>query len=199
MPIPSKQLSLFPTLVQEYDIRDFYDKEEVHKMCDDLKERDDGIYGLFPRSFSCYAFEKDVLKHLNRTLAAEIMGSINQYARDSGFKHQKYGESWVNIGYRDSIVNPHKHSGCNLSATFYPVFPEGSSNLMVSRPIRFDLKPDDQYSGSIREFDTDYNIEHYEIPVKEGHLYVWPAWLHHWTNPNKSDMRIMIGVNTRNK
>jgi hypothetical protein len=86
-----------------------------------------------------------------------------------------------------------------MSATFYPIFEEGSSNLVVERQLPHNMKPENQFTSAHGGVDTPYNMFEYEIPIKEGHIYVWPAWLRHKCYTNESDRRVMIGINTWNK
>lgn len=193
--------ALFPTLVLEYDLRDFYDKQHLRSIIhDNTKNKDvclDGTHGLFPDTWSSYTYNRNVLKPFP-TLRKEIMNCINNYCYIAGFKEQALKESWYNISKAGASVDKHKHSSCNISATFYPVFNDGSSNLIVWRELPHNMKPANQFSSTVKE-QTDYTIEKFELNIKEGHLYVWPAWLRHSAEPNQSNERLMIGINTVNK
>jgi len=196
---PTKEMVLFPVCVREYDLRSYYDKDAMWGQLEDMMIKNDGEYALFPDTHSSYSYEKDIIMKFSKELRGEIMGAINDYSKASGFKRQGYAESWFNVGMYGAETSPHKHSGCIMSATFYPIFEEGSSNLVVERQLPAELKPVDQFTSSHGGIDTPYNMVEYEIPIKEGHIYVWPAWLRHKCYMNTSNRRVMIGINTWNK
>ena len=189
--------ALFPTLVLEYDLRDYYDKQHLRSTIHDDMKGKSGEYALFPDTWSSYSYNRNALEPFP-TLRNEIIDCINNYCYIAGFKEQHIKESWYNIGKAGAKVGKHKHSGCHMSATFYPVFNGGSSNLIVWRELPLNMKPEDQFSSAVKE-QTDYTIEKFELNIKEGHLYVWPAWLRHSAEPNQSNERLMIGINTINK
>ena len=204
---PTKDISLFPVLIYEYDLRDFYDKEEIKKYCyENIVNGKTGPWGVMPGTISSVGVDNPLVGPRNETVLDDfpelkkiIMGCVNEYARKAGFKSQKPGNSWFNLAPENGSVIPHKHNNCSISCTFYPIFPEGSANLIVHKPIRENLMPKNQFFASHRGMDTEYNISQYELPIKEGHAYVWPAWLVHSTENNMSDERIVIALNTVNK
>lgn len=195
----TREIPLFPVSVQEYDLRPYYDIDTMWSQLEKIMIENDGEYALFPDTHSSYSYEKNIIRKFPRELQLNMMGAINAYAKSCGFKRQAYAESWFNVGMYGAETSPHKHSGCILSATFYPIFEEGSSNLVVERQLHPDMRPPDQFTSAHGGVDTDYNIIEYEIPIKEGHIYVWPSWLRHKCYMNESNRRVMVGINTLNK
>ena len=193
----SQYENLFPTLLMEYDLRDFYHKSTLKQTLLDSIEGINPIQGNhrnFPYSWSSYNYDRDCLKPFP-DLKKEIMNCINHYAKTAGFKQQNYRESWFNIYKEGGEATPHVHYRCQVSATFYPILDEGSVGLTLWRTLHENLKPVDQFSSAM-ETETPYTIENREIPIKEGHMYVWPSWTKHSTGINESQERWMIGINT---
>ena len=83
--------------------------------------------------------------------------------------------SWFKFMEEGIISKFHVHDGSLLSGSYYPLLPEGAANLSVIIPEK----------------------ERKEIPIKEGHLYVFPSWLEHGVvDINNCDKRVCIGFNT---
>ena len=188
----TQRLSLFPSLMLEYDLREYYDKDDLmYKLYEIVKDKKLTDWGLAPNTITSYTNEQGVLNHLPE-LKKKIMWCVNDYAKIAGFKSQKLSNSWFNISIQEGSVMQHIHPGCDVSATFYPVFPEGSANLVMHR-----LVPDiDLFRKNHVGTDTAYNNSEYELNIKEGHLYVWPAWMTHSSRENNSDERVVIALNT---
>lgn len=202
---PSESMSLFPVLVNEYDLRDYYDKDELRDLLYKvIKQKKTGYWWLFPESISSYSGSEDrdgddMFLYRMPELMQKVMGCINDYARQAGFKTQTPVNSWFNIAAENAEVKPHRHDGCNISCTFYPIFPTGSANLILHKPMKSGLRPEDQFTSSYNGKDSMYNISEYELTIKEGHLYVWPSWMVHSAKGNLSGERVMIALNTVNK
>ena len=198
---PVNSLTIFPTLIQEYDLREYYDKDDIIEfLYSEIKNGDaKASYGLFDNTVSSYNYKNNFFQNEYSTLLKKIMSCINLYAKEAGFKQQKPANSWFNIGTYGADVKPHKHRDVNIASTFYPLFSKGSSNLILHRPIQENLIPENQFIKSHCGKDTAYNNEKYELKIKEGHLYVWPAWLIHSAEPNTTGERVTIALNTINK
>ena len=118
---PSESMELFPVLVNEYDLRDYYDKDELRELLyKTIEKKKTGYWGLFPDSISSYGPDRDG-KFLYKMpeLMKRVMGCVNDYARQAGFKTQVPRNSWFNIATENAKVRPHPHEGCNISCTFY--------------------------------------------------------------------------------
>lgn len=83
--------------------------------------------------------------------------------------------SWFKFMEEGIISKFHVHNGSLLSGSYYPLLPEGAANLSVIIPEK----------------------ERKEIPIKEGHLYVFSSLLKHGVvDINNCDKRVCIGLNS---
>lgn len=96
-------------------------------------------------------------------------------------------ESWVNIHKRGGYTGEHLHSPCPLCLACYIKVPKGSGNFLVRDPLEY------------HRFGTPQNVEENvwrEIPVQTNDVLVFPGWLKHKTQPNKTNEdRIVLSVN----
>jgi len=114
--------------------------------------------------------------------------------------------SWCNVMSQGSTLKFHMHAGSILSGIYYPQLPEGAMNLSIIDPKYMwslvksgkEHYPTQTYNLTEKYFKSkDDNRKRKTIPLKEGHLYVFPSWLEHGsTDSNKCDERISISFNT---
>jgi len=104
------------------------------------------------------------------------------------------GKSWININRKGNSNLNHSHPQCILSGVYYVKTPENSGNLVLMHPA-YDMMTRD-WSG--------YNIDNYNdinsltmtYTSAKGILYVFPSWVKHYVESNKSDEeRISISFN----
>lgn len=192
---PATNLDLFPTLVQMYDLNKEIDADAVSKRLKQIA-KGSGEYGLFDNTHSSYPYDTRVADRPEfEYLRLVVQRCVNNYVEKAGFKKAIIGTSWFNIGHKGSTVKLHKHRGCSIAATYYPRFPPGSSALQLERPIVKDLPPPD-FEQSVRQDNINqYNAWRHTLPIEQGHLYIFPAWMYHISDPNPTDERIMLGFN----
>jgi uncharacterized protein (TIGR02466 family) len=141
-----------------------------------------------PSSTNQYGFEN---------LMDEIRAACNQIHRDLGFKNstrQEVGNFWLNINRdRDSNI-PHSHPGSFFSGVYYIKAPMGCGSITLMHPV-----PAHTYTipYGVNEFSTSFNNStHIENP-EEGKLIIFPSWLVHYVQPNRSNQdRISLAFNT---
>jgi uncharacterized protein (TIGR02466 family) len=100
--------------------------------------------------------------------------------------------AWYNINGYDNYNKSHRHPNSYFSVVYYPYVPQGESGTIVfTRP---DLLTD--YIPS-----TDYNERNYQeffIQPTTGTLLIFPSYLTHFVNPNKTnEYRYSIAINYR--
>ena len=94
---------------------------------------------------------------------------------------------WTNVNEPGSINELHTHKGFSFACT-YNLQTEGTGNLVFRNPANL-LNDCDLKSPFIRN---------YKIEPKDGDLLVWPAWVPHEVEINKSDkQRINIASNIK--
>ena len=117
-------------------------------------------------------------------------------------KSMRITNSWFNVMSNGSTLKSHMHEDSHLTGIYYPSFPEGSANLSIVDP-KFMLKlvedgkelkhiqPSNYFDGILSD-----TRERITLPLKEGHLYIFPSWLEHGTTEiNKCDNRVAMSFN----
>jgi uncharacterized protein (TIGR02466 family) len=114
----------------------------------------------------------DWLKVMIREIAIQGMGYSNTY--------HKYtiSNSWFNVHYNGGKTHTHNHSNTFMVAAAYLHMPENGGYYMAKDPLE-----------SLKSFyyhDTpDWMWT--EIPVVSGDIIVFPGWMQHKTQENKSN------------
>jgi uncharacterized protein (TIGR02466 family) len=98
---------------------------------------------------------------------------------------------WVNVAAPGGAVRMHNHPNNFLSGVYYVQVQEGadSINFHDPRPQAAVVRP------PVTEL-TAYNTDQMVVRVEEGDLLVFPSWLSHSVDPNRSDrVRISASFN----
>ncbi len=120
----------------------------------------------------CQEYARDVLKIDNSTFLDNV---------------------WININSKYNSNMIHDHGGCILSGVYYIKTPKECGNIHFFHPA-YDLV-DRDWNYSIREYHP-RNSKTWWLPANEGSLYIFPSWLKHYVEPNRSDEeRISISFN----
>ena len=94
---------------------------------------------------------------------------------------------WTNVNEPGSTNDLHTHKNANFACT-YNLQTEGTGNLVFKNPANL-LNDCNQKSPYIRD---------YKIEPKDGDLLIWPAWVPHYVEENKSNkQRINIATNIK--
>ena len=105
----------------------------------------------------------------------------------------KLGNMWANINYTNSYNKPHVHPNALFSGVYYVKSPENSGELVFNDP-----RPGVQYmKPSMKEGELPKQLwREVRIKPKAGRILMFPAWLWHCVEPNKSnDIRISVSFN----
>ncbi len=98
---------------------------------------------------------------------------------------------WLNVAARGGAVRVHNHPNNFLSGVYYVQVHNGANtiNFHDPRPQTAIVRP------PVTEL-TGYNTDQVVVPVEEGTLLIFPAWLLHSVDPNQSDrLRISMSFN----
>ena len=103
------------------------------------------------------------------------------------------GNMWANINYKGGFNRPHLHPNSLFSGVYWVKTPENSGNLMLYEP-----RPGVQCTMPNRKEGKLppelWREVHYQ--PKAGTVVMFPAWLWHEVQPNKSnDIRISVSFN----
>ena len=218
--IQSTSLNLFPTLVTEVDLNPILDaadvSDRIFDVCHEAVE-----WGLFGNSVSTLprvqpTYGKPSLRHLDEMPKYNILEqpefkdvraafdlSFDDYANKAGLKGPlRQSVTWFNYSMTGANVNNHRHRNATVSLTYYPSFPEGASNLIVKAPhlLHFETEGEHFFIDDVDpDKPTDYNYFEYELPIKQGHAYIFPGWMYHYANESEASERITIASIAYNK
>jgi uncharacterized protein (TIGR02466 family) len=98
---------------------------------------------------------------------------------------------WLNVAAPGGAVRMHNHPNNFLSGVYYVEVQQGADtiNFHDPRPQSAVIRP------PVTEL-TAYNTDQIVVQVQEGTLLVFPAWLMHSVDPNRSDrLRISASFN----
>ena len=185
-----KRYNLFPTPVMEFD---YSDHPDIQKLLNFINQSDIPPHGLIEQGFSSRPNINILLLPEFINLKNDIQKSIDYYSKEINIIHSYIYQSWFNILNNKGKVSPHHHGASILSGAFYPLLEENSCNLIFKTPLYSSLnfRPINYEST-----DDNHFLTKYEMPIKQNHLYVFPGWLEHYTEENKSKKRIVVSFNT---
>lgn len=132
------------------------------------------------------------------TIAELMMIIVNQCqacAQEFGFQHQLgLANYWININKKNHYNKMHIHSSSLLSGTYYAVTPPQSGNIIFhNRPETSFIMGEIKHMGA-RE--TRYTGVEQAFEPKAGAVLVFPGWLQHSVEENRSgEDRISIAFN----
>mgnify|MGYP003952625343 CR=1 FL=1 len=186
----SNKFNFFPTTVLEYDLTNHPSKEILLNYIDDPSNLES--HGLVDKGVSNYHREYDFLRNPHFiSLRNDFNKCLDDYCFNLGISYVTIMQSWFNILEKGGKVTRHNHGGSILSGAYYPLLQENTCNLYIKNPIQ---------STNIFHYQPYTELYQYEdkcIQVKENHVYIFPGWLEHYTETNKSDKRITISFNTK--
>ena len=192
---------VFPTVkVLEFEIS--HDPKEVVQKLNPYISDDLPIHELLTTGTSSYKTLDHILdKKEFSSLKEEILCCVKEYNKRYRVhkKDIKLENSWFNVMTKGSQLTFHIHNGSLLTGTYYPFLPAGSVDLAIIDPENIrSLITSGKSVKHLQEQSRlkDDNREKRTIPIKEGHLYVFPSWLEHGTLNNNCDKRIVISFNT---
>ena len=108
-------------------------------------------------------------------------------------RHARLGNMWANINPTDGMNQPHIHPNSLFSGVYYVKSQPKAGRLKIYDPrpgVQF-IMPTRKPGNPGKDMWRDVNIE----PVV-GRIIMFPAWLWHSVEPNKSnDLRISVSFN----
>ena len=183
-------MDLFPTLLEEYDLRTAPGLEYFKKH---IKDKGKTVgHSLAVNGVSSHG-GWDPLQDEG---CIDILNVFHECLRDYNNKIGNYPSiisgAWYNVLPKGGYTGRHRHESSVVSGAFYCQLPEGDfGQFFVVSP----LKP---YMMCIHNIEpTRYGVYEMDIPIKEDHLYLFPSWLEHGSRVNNTDgERITVGFNT---
>ena len=190
-------LKLFPQPVFKYQIKDYKKiNEELLNYIYELEKNDptgvkkSNILGWHSKSFN--------LKEKNN-IPNKFFSMIEDHIKDVFIEYGwvfdpskvKCTSMWAIINRKNNFNIEHTHSNNYLSAAYYVKVPENSGNFKASNPniINRNIFPKSNQG-------TELNSNSVSIKINEGDLLIFPAYLPHSVEENKSEEdRVIVSFN----
>ncbi len=117
----------------------------------------------------------------------------NEIYQEEGLASEPFlGTMWANINPKGSFNQPHVHSNCLWSGVYYVETPNNCGNLNIKDPRAVSLMTLPRYNKNLKP----YQWKEVSYAPVAGRCIMFPAWLEHYVEPNKSDnIRISISFN----
>ena len=180
----------FPTIVYGKDVQ-----LDNNKLAQDIVNWSNQDKGVSKTNYKGWHSTTDMgQKPEYQKLVTELLRMQKEiYDNESIDRHAKLGNMWANINPPGGMNQPHIHPNSLFSGVYYVKSQPNCGRLKVMDPrpgVQFIMpvrKPGDPGKDMWR----DANIQ----PVV-GRIIMFPAWLWHSVEPNKSnDLRISISFN----
>jgi len=190
-------LNLFPQPVFKYKVNNF--KEYNEKLSDyiyKLKEEDQsGILRSNKGGWHSKNFDLKNTKSIQHKFLLEITKYVFDGIKTFGWKLDPKRvictQMWSIINKKGDFNLIHTHANSYLSAAYYVKAPKNCGRFIVENPHSIS-----RHSFPVLERPTQLNAEVVRLEIAEGDLLLFPAYLPHGVEENKSDEdRIVISFN----
>ncbi len=187
--------ALFPTVIWSTRFDDYQDLN--HRLLESvqrLREHDaDGVHNTNVNGWQ----SRNTLQTHNEF--AEINGRIVNVCREigasAGFAREaelRY-QAWANVNPPGAFNNPHIHPNCHLSGVYYIAATPDSGSIYFRDPRAMSLMAPPPLAQA-----TEITATESAMKPEPGRLYVFPAWLEHGVQPNRSGQdRVGISFNVQ--
>lgn len=188
------KFELFPTLVKEYNVSGYPQKEKLLERISSYPTRNhNAVKG------GVSSFNPDFNPLTNNFLTSEGFNDLYNYflecsfdySKEVGIDNGKMANSWFNVMEHRNETIRHCHPGSIIAGAYYPLLEDNSCNLIFYSP-HFNYQ-----QTWFKKIDNNnpYSTQQYTMSIKQDHLYLFPGWLEHGTEVNKSQKRIVISFN----
>ncbi len=184
--------SIFSSFIYTTNIE--IDNLDLESKCYQLEKTTPGIFASneggwqSPATSNSSGFEN---------LFQEIRQHCNIIHKDLGFKKslkQEIGNYWININRDKDSNNPHAHPGAFFSGVYYIKAEPLAGAISFMHPVS--THPYTIPYG-VNEIETSFNTSSYIEQPEAGKLIIFPSWLVHYVQPNRSgNDRISLAFNT---
>ena len=139
--------------------------------------------------------EFDLKNEKLKSFIAEISKDIGAAVNDMGWDLQsqvvKITSMWSIINKKEAFNERHHHGGSALSAAYYVKAEPNAGDIVF-----FDPRQANVFSHPISKKVNNINAQVQSVTPKAGTLILFPSYLEHKVNPNKSNKeRIVISFN----
>ena len=192
-----KILTYFPQPIFRYKVDNYktFNKELEEYIYKLKKEDNEGVVrsnrgGWHSKSFKVR--EKGTIQNrFTQELSKYIFDVIQTYGWKCVPERVVVSEMWAIINKPRDFNVIHTHPNAYLSAAYYVKAPEKAGRFVIENPLSVA-----RHSYPAHATKTEYNIKAAALDIEEGDLLLFPAYLPHKVNENKSDEdRIVISFN----
>tara|TARA_B100000989_G_C19413998_1_gene415607 strand:+ start:99 stop:719 length:621 start_codon:yes stop_codon:yes gene_type:complete len=192
-------LKYFPQPIFRYKFENYKTfnnelEEYIYKL---KKEDEEGVVrsnrgGWHSKSFAVR--EKGSIQHkFTQALSTYIFDAIKCYGWKCIPERIVVSEMWAIINKPSDFNVIHTHPNSYLSAAYYVKAPEKAGKFVIEHPLSVA-----KHSYPAIEKKTEFNVKGAALNIEEGDLLLFPAYLPHKVNENKSDEdRIVISFNVQ--
>ena len=185
MDLNYKVTNLFPSSIHRLGINNFNDYK--NKLVEETyQERNEDPKGRkISNRGGWQSDEIEIRQCKSKTLKKIIVDSLSNFEPMSE-KVSMFVEGWKNINGPGNFNVRHNHPRSDLSGVLWIKTPKNSGNIVFTSPHFFNRYQEiDSYTDEFKYNSNSY-ISYYFIP-KEGHILIFPSFLEHEVEINKSD------------
>tara|TARA_R100001163_G_C4997496_1_gene147886 strand:+ start:142 stop:801 length:660 start_codon:yes stop_codon:yes gene_type:complete len=149
-----------------------------------------------------YHYDKDL--NLSTFFETQVKKLLQNVSSEHSWEKGQWTtfDQWLNINTKGDFNPPHIHPGRHYSGCYYAQFPEKSGRIhfLDPRPQHRIYTPDPLTAEDSNPFNVanKYDSSLFTYQVQEGKVVIFPSWLMHYVDPNKSDnLRISIAFNAK--
>ena len=168
--------------------------EEVYNYIKSLRELDNkGITKSNVKGWHSKDFDltNEIIKKFINLISPEINRVIKDMNWDINKQRARITSIWAIINAGGASNSKHHHGNSSLSAAYYVRAPNDSGDIVF-----YDPRPAPVYSHPISDSPNSLNCSVNSISPVEGGLVLFPSYLEHSVNANKSsEERIVISFN----
>ena len=160
----------------------------------DLEKKNSGVV-----KSNIGGYQSDFLQRSNKIIGATkevFLKALSQFA-DTIYIKKPYkvffDDPWLNVNRESHSNKTHTHPGSDLSLTYYCQVPADSGRIVFENPVLH------QRTTSIWYEKHDvWNSEYINLTPKKYDLIIFPSYLPHFVEPNKSNKpRISLACNAQ--
>ena len=192
MPELKKTEMYFPTLLWRFELAPAIRDSVNKRLMSFLTRLEPNLLELAPGS----SRQTDPNLHMiaeMEPMVAEIRQAVQQVLQflDIAYEQSRITGCWANVNAAQTSHREHIHPNNYLSGVYYVQADDGANNFTIDdpRPQRHMIKPRVVES-------TPFNAAQFKMSVKPGDMLVFPAWLPHSVDPNRSGrVRVSVSFN----
>jgi uncharacterized protein (TIGR02466 family) len=132
-----------------------------------------------------------------KDLITQIENKINRVHMQVGLSpeySQKVSMAWTNLNDPKETRQPHHHAECVFSCVYYVKGNDTSGDIEFMTPV---VAKGHVFTPKHIAHYNKFTASEYHFSPAPGRLIIFPSWLYHYVNPNKSnEERISIAFNT---